>query len=211
MAHKPQISPEREKQLLVLIQRGDRGALGELLGAFHKRVYHVCLRMVSHADDAAELTQETMLRAMSHIDGFQSNSKFSTWLLRIAMNLCISHLRRGRLRQAVSLDGGADGPGDQATSLKAMIASNRELPPHESVEVREQIDQVNAALGRIDPTLRSVILLRDLQGMDYQQIAEVLSVPVGTIKSRLFRARLALRQAMDGKAGRAAREAEDVS
>jgi RNA polymerase sigma-70 factor (ECF subfamily) len=207
MAHKPLLSIEREKQLLAMVQRGDRGALGELLGAYHKRVYHVCLRMVGHAEDAAELTQETMLRAMTHVDGFQANSKFSTWLLRIAMNLSISHLRRGKLRHTTSLDVPVD-TSDQASTLKAMIASDREPSAHQSVELREQIDRMTAALGRIEPTLRSVILLRDLQGMDYQHIAEVLSVPVGTVKSRLFRARLALRQAMDGRSPRATRDNE---
>ena len=198
MAPKSPISPEREKQLVQMVQRGDRGSLGELLGAYHRRVYHVCLRMVGNVEDAAELTQEVMLRAVQHADGFQAQSKFSTWLLRIAMNLSVSHLRRGKLRNSLSLE---DNYGSEhASPLKSMIASDREPLPVQSVQVKEQVDQLMQALGLLEPMLKSVILLRDLQGMDYQQMAEVLGVPVGTIKSRLFRARLALRQAIDGKA-----------
>lgn len=197
MARNPLLSPERERQLVALVQRGDRGALGELLGAYHKRVYHVCLRMVSGAEDAADLTQEALLRAVKHIDGFRGGSSFSTWLLRIAMNLCISHLRRGKLRGAVSLEHEIGG-GDQSTPLRNLIASQREPNPAQSVQLDEQIRLLNAALDSLDPPLRSIILLRDLQGMDYQQIAEVLSVPVGTVKSRLFRARLVLRRVLEG-------------
>jgi len=199
MARNPVISPERERQLVDQIQSGDRGALGELLGAYNKRVYHVCLRMVRHADDAADLTQEVLLRAVKHIDGFRQGSRFSTWLLRIAMNLCISHMRRGRVRQTVSLETETSGgPENQATPLRNLIASEREPGPSAGVEREEQIELLHAALETLDAPLRAVILLRDLQGMDYQQIAETLSVPVGTVKSRLFRARLALRKALDG-------------
>ena len=196
MAQKAPLTPERESKLMQMVLRGDRGALGELLNAYHKRVYHVCLRMVNHADDAAELTQEVMLKAISHVDSFQGQSKFSTWLLRIAMNLSVSHLRRGKLRNSLSLEDSYSS--EQASPLRNMIASEREPLPAQSVQLKEQVDQLTHALGTLDPALRSVIVLRDLQGADYQQMADVLGVPVGTVKSRLFRARLALRQAIDG-------------
>lgn len=211
MASHPPISPERERQLLRQIQQGDRGALGELLGAYHKRVYHVCLRMVSHTDDAADLAQESLLRAVKHIDTFRHGSRFSTWLLRIAMNLSISHLRKGRGRKTVSLEHavGYDDTSDQAQQLKQMIAQDREPPASASVEMQEQVRRMLAALDGLETPLRSVIILRDLQGMDYQQIAEALGVPVGTVKSRLFRARLALREAMEGGSIQARREVAD--
>lgn len=202
MPRNPILSPERERQLVELTQRGDRGALGELLGAYHKRVYHVCLRMVGGAEDAADLTQETLLRAVKHAEGFRGGSSFSTWLLRIAMNLCISHLRRARLRQTASLDQEIGG-GDQASALKNLIISQREPTPDQRVQQEEQVQSLTASLDAMDPALRSIIVLRDLQGMDYHQIAEVLAVPVGTVKSRLFRARLALRRSLEGTAPRA--------
>lgn len=195
------LSPEREAQLVARVHAGDRGALGELLGAYQRRVYHVCLRMVRSGDDAAELAQETLLRAVQHADSFKGTAKFSTWLLRIAMNLSVSHLRKAKLRNAVSLDGNhASADGEVSRPLKDFVSQSGEPSPHSRVENDEQLDCLTRSLEALEPALRSVILLRDLQGMDYQQIAEVLAVPVGTVKSRLFRGRLALRMAMEAPA-----------
>jgi RNA polymerase sigma-70 factor (ECF subfamily) len=198
MAPQSPLSPERERQLVRQLQSGDRGALGELLGAYHRRVYHQCLRMLSNPDDAAEVTQDALTKAIQHVDGFKGDSRFGTWLFRIAMNVSISHLRRRKVRQAASLDkqASADTGSDQAADLKALLSQRREPQPDQSVEQREQVELLMAALDRLEANLKGVILLRDLQGMDYQQIADVMGVPVGTIKSRLFRARLALREAM---------------
>lgn len=198
MGREPQPSPEREARLIADVQRGDRGALGELLGAYERRVYHVCLRMVGSADDAAELTQEALLRAIQHSENFKGEAKFSTWLMRIAMNLCITHLRKSKVRGSLSLDHtGPSGDGEASPPLKDLVSQNHEPSPDSRVQESEQLDRLARAVERLDPDLRGVILLRDLQGMEYQQVAEVLSVPVGTVKSRLFRARLALRTAME--------------
>ena len=193
----PPLSVERERQLVTLVQRGDRGAMGELLWAYHKRIYHTCLRMVGNASDAADLAQDTFMKAVQHVDSFEGGSRFSTWLFRIAVNVSISHLRKAKLRRSASLDQDTAGDGDdQASPLKTIIASDREPAAEQRVENSEQVERLLEALETLDYNLRSVIVLRDLQGMDYQEIAEVLAVPVGTVKSRLFRARLALRQAV---------------
>ena len=203
MPHHPPLSPKREKQLIAHVRQGDQGALGELLGAYHRQVYHVCLRMVSHAEDAADVTQDTLAKAVEHIDSFKGDSKLSTWLYRIAMNLSISHLRKRKVRQAASLDAavpaGAADNGDQAASLKSIMIDGREPTPDQRVEMDEQVDLLHEAIGRLEEGLRAVILLRDLQDMDYQQLADVMGIPVGTVKSRLFRARLALRQELSKK------------
>lgn len=200
------LDSQRERQLVERIQGGDRAALGPLLEAHQRRVYHVCLRMVGNPDDAAELTQEALLRAIDHIDGFEKSSRFGTWLMRIAMNLCISHHRKARLRVAASLDAARDGRGDGGPppALKEVMASHREHSPELGVEYREQVARLHAAMDSLDPTLRGILLLRDLQGMDYQQVARALDIPVGTVKSRLFRARLALREALEDRTPRAA-------
>jgi len=203
MTSPPPMNAKRERQLLEQLRQGDQAALGELLGAHQKQVYHVCLRMVSNPDDAAELAQDVLLRAVQHIDEFRSGSKVGTWLVRIAMNLSISHLRRRKVRRAASLEsevGGADG-GDQARELKQMIADGREPQPHDRVEQDEQVGRLLESVDRLDESLKSVIVLRDFEQMDYQGMAEVLGVPVGTVKSRLFRARLALRMDLSGSAG----------
>ena len=206
MAHQPPLSEKREAQLIDLARAGDRGAMGELLTAYHRQVYHVCLRMVSHAEDAADLTQDTLLKAAKNLDSFRGGSRFRTWLFRIAMNQSISHLRKRKVRMTVSLDqpvesdGGLEGT--QAGQLRSMIAEDREPGPDQSVETNEQIAIVLAAVDRLDESLKAVILLRDLQDMDYQQIADVLNIPVGTVKSRLFQARLALRAELAQREGK---------
>ncbi len=192
MTDTSKLTPEREKQLVHKVQRGDRGALGELLAAYHKRIYHQCLRMIGNSDDAAEITQDAMMKAVQHVDGFHAKSRFSTWLFRIAMNLAISHLRRAKVRRAMSLDDNTKL--NQATPLKAIIASNREQNPQQCVENNEQHGLLLDAVSQLDVSLRAVILLRDLQDMDYKSISDVLGLPIGTVKSRLFRARLSLRQ-----------------
>lgn len=199
MAKNHPLSPERERQLVGQVRQGSRGALGELLGAYHRPVYHQCLRMLGNAEDAADVAQDALLKAATHVDSFKGDSRFGTWLYRIVMNLSISHLRKRKVRQAVSLDMEMAGGQDQASSLKGMIEQRREPTPESRVETQEQVGQVMAALQQLDVTLRSVILLRDLQDMDYQEIADVVGVPIGTVKSRLFRARVALRQALAGR------------
>lgn len=191
-----------EKELLGRIRRGDQAALGQLLQNYHKRLYNVCLRMVSNRDDAAEATQEAMLKIVQHIDHFRGDAQLSTWMIRIAMNQATTLLRRRRVRQSVSLDQGANpggNPGagaadDQARALRLHLADSREPSPQQRVQQKETHAQLHTALGLLEEDFRAVLVLRDLQEMDYQQISEVLDLPMGTVKSRLFRARLALRQ-----------------
>lgn len=197
-----QADRDDEQRLVEAATGGDGAALGELLSRYRQRLYNVVLRMVSHRDDAAELTQEAMLRIIEHISDFRGSSNIYTWMARIAMNLSISHLRKRRVRRAVSLDAEA-GQGDQAQPLRDRLADEREPGPAQSVQKKQMIEQLHAALGRLDETFRGVLVLRDIEQMSYQQIAAVLETAEGTVKSRLFRARLALRQEMrqlDGEA-----------
>ncbi|MEL7089948.1 MAG: sigma-70 family RNA polymerase sigma factor [Planctomycetota bacterium] len=205
------MNPPEEHALLERVRRGDRSALGELLRAHERRIYHVCLRMVSHPDDAAELTQDVMVKVVQKIDDFRGDAKLSTWMTRIAMNLSISHLRKRRLRQTASLNTPAPGicPTVGRTSRKAgsisgggggggeRLADTREPGPAACVEQGEMLDQLQHAIAELDDDQRAVLVLRDIEQLDYQQIGETLDLPVGTVKSRLFRARLALRQKMN--------------
>jgi RNA polymerase sigma-70 factor (ECF subfamily) len=187
-----------EKAILDAARRGDSSALGRLLEAYQQRIFNTCLRMLTNRDDAAEVAQETMLKVVQHIGDFNGQSEVGTWITRIAMNLSISQLRKRKLRHTTSLDGGngsngASSDDDQALALKNELADRREPSPDSSVQHKEMIAHLQAALGRVDDDFRAVLVLRDIDEMDYQQIAEVLAIPVGTVKSRLFRARLALR------------------
>lgn len=187
--------PESDETLLVeKARRGDAEALGDLLVRHQRRIYNVCLRMVSNRDDAAELAQDAMLKIVQHIDDFHGKSRIGTWMIRIAMNLSISHLRKRKLRKAASLESAAD---VDATTLRQQLADSREPGPDQRVQQSEQADRLHAALGRIDADFRAVLVLRDLDLMDYKAIAETLGIPVGTVKSRLFRGRLALREQLE--------------
>jgi RNA polymerase sigma-70 factor (ECF subfamily) len=189
--------------LLERVQRGDRAALGRLLQRHQPRVYHVCLGMVRHRDDAAELAQDVLVKLVQHIEDFRGEAKLSTWLTRVAMNACISHLRKAKLRTTVSLDlppgswGGASGSDSDRSGLGSRLDAadhgRAEPTPDRRVEQEEDLGRLRAALGELDPDHRAVIVLRDLEQLDYAGIAEALELPVGTVKSRLFRAREALR------------------
>ena len=185
-----------ERQLVDDISRGDRAALGQALNLHQHRLYNIVRRMVGHREDAAEITQETMLKIVEHIDDFRGHSSILTWMTRIAMNQSISYLRKRRSRHTVSLE--ADRPGNRGRSsaLRTQLPDEREPGPVESVQKREMTQLLKIAISRLDDDFRSVLVLRDIDQMDYRQIGEVLDIPAGTVKSRLFRARLALRHQM---------------
>jgi RNA polymerase sigma-70 factor, ECF subfamily len=194
------MTPSPEQALLAKAKKGDPQAMGELLLAYQDRLYNVCLRMLSHPDDAAEVCQDVLLKIIQGIGKFRGESGLATWMTRIAMNQSISHLRRRRLRRTVSLDqpGRSDnGPDDQASALRHQIQDTREPGPDQCVQDTEMLSRLKQAIGHLDDDFRAVLVLRDIQQMDYAQIGKTLDVPVGTVKSRLFRARLALRQEMD--------------
>ena len=146
-----------------------------------------------------ELTQEAFTRALVKIETFRGDSAPYTWLFRIAVNLAISQLRKIKRHRVFSLSApgrngnGQHGTEDQASSLVDRMASPTAARPQDDLEDREQGEQVMAALGRLDAEYRAVLVMRDIEGFDYQQMADVLGLPLGTLKSRLFRARLALR------------------
>ena len=184
--------------LIEQVQDGDRAALGRLLEMHQDRLYNIALRMVSNRDDAAEVTQDAMVKIIQHIDSYRSEAQITTWMTRIVMNQAITRLRRRKLRDHASLDSvrPASNDGDQAASLRSVLADTREPVAEQSVEEKEMIERLLAAIERLDTDFRAVLVLRDLEEMDYQQIADTLEIKVGTVKSRLFRARLALRQEM---------------
>jgi len=194
--------PQTEEQLVAAARKGDQSALGELLMNYQNRLYNVSLRMVNNRDDAAEITQDAMLKVVEHIGNFDGKSKLSTWMIRITMNQSISFLRKRKLRKTASLDVtyssssayGGSTSGDSGARLGDAIQDQQEPSPDQRVQTDEMVQQLQLAMDRIDEDFKSVLVLRDINAMDYKQISEVLSVPVGTVKSRLFRARLALRQ-----------------
>jgi len=184
--------------LVERVRAGQTQAFGLLVERYQDRVFNLALRMCSHRLDAEELAQEAFLKALERIDQFKGNSKFYTWLFRIAANLAISHRRRRRRLRFLSLTR-RDGDGDAADPPPVEVVQRREPPPEQAAMAAETRGLVAEALEQLDETFRLVLVLRDMQDMGYAEIAEVLSVPVGTVKSRLYRARCMLRAQLDGK------------
>ncbi len=193
----------REAEWLRKAQKGDRAAYGQIVVAYQDRLYNAVLRVVGDHEEARELTQEAFTRGLMKLDSFRGDASPYTWLFRIAVNLAISQLRKVHRHRVFSLsssngNGRHDTSDDQASNLMDALARDRaQLPPQE-LERREQNEQVLAALGRLDAEYRAVLVMRDIEGFDYQQMADVLDLPLGTLKSRLFRARLALRDELKG-------------
>ena len=190
--------------MLQRAQAGDRGAYGQIVVLYQDRLYNAVLRLVGDREEARELTQEAFTRGLMKLDTFRGDASPYTWLFRIAVNLAISQLRKVQRQRVFSLDrpstngngrfrddGGGD---DQASGLIDRVAQDSAEPgPPARVEDRERDEAVLTALGRLDAEYRAVLVMRDIEGFDYQQMADVLGLPLGTLKSRLFRARLALR------------------
>lgn len=176
-----------------------RAALGSLISRYQDRLFAICLRMVNaDRDVAADLTQDALLKIIQGLSGYDGRSAFSTWAIRVTMNVCLSYLRSSRVRRHSSLDEPrAIGP-DVRGVFGDTLEQQRELSGAESVELQERRRRVAAGLASLEPEQRGVLVLRDVQGLEYDQIADVLQVPVGTVKSRLFRARLALRDSIEG-------------
>ena len=192
----------QELALLDAWRHGDSSAMSTLLRGYQARVYAVCFRMLRSADEASDLTQESLVRILEGLHTYDGRSQLSTWIIRVAMNCCLSHLRKQKLRRHASLDDFGQRSGSWA-SLGAALPAHEDAEPSgvRGVERSEQRIAVVRALARLDAEARAIVVLRDTQGLEYQQIGEVLGIPVGTVKSRLFRARAALRALTEQELG----------
>ena len=184
--------PERDEEmrLVELARQGDPEAFGKLVDRYHRRVYGIVYRMCG-PDDAEDLTQEIFLKALAALRSFQfqGNASFRTWLYRIAVNASINELRRRKRRRAVegpSLDTPVN---TEDGSVERDIADEHELAPAEEVERSETQRMVHEVLARMRPQHRLVLTLVDLENMEYREAATLLKCPLGTLKSRVARAR----------------------
>jgi RNA polymerase sigma-70 factor (ECF subfamily) len=185
----------------VLVEKwrhGDSMAIERLIGKYQGRIYNVILKICVNPDDAAELTQDTFVKIIENIDKFENRSGFYTWAFRIAVNLTLNYRKRRSIAGFSSLDAPVSGGDEQAgRTLAAVLLDDKTPDPSEVAENRELCELVQKALGKLENEHRTVIVLRDIEGMDYAQIAEVLAMELGTVKSRLSRARAALRQILE--------------
>lgn len=179
------IMESREEKLISKAAAGDGAAFSELMTMHEKRMYAVALRMCANREDAQDCLQDAMLRVYRSIGGFKGQSSFSTWVYRITMNTCLDELRRRKTRNASSLDTMLEG---------GWSPTDGENGPEKQAVASEQRRVLNSAIAELPEDMRSAIVLRDVQGFSYEEIAEMLEVNIGTIKSRISRGREKLRQ-----------------
>jgi RNA polymerase sigma-70 factor (ECF subfamily) len=183
-------------QQVVLIARGGReAAYRELIRRYERPVFALLFRMVRDRELAEDLSQETFVKALNAIDSYRPEFKFSSWIFKIANNAAIDHLRRREL-DTLSLDGSPHAETPEAMQATALQIGMRQESPLEAVEARELGSAIEAAIGRLRPEYRSCILLRHVEGRAYEEIAEILSLPLGTVKTYIHRARNELRLAL---------------
>jgi RNA polymerase sigma-70 factor (ECF subfamily) len=185
----------------VLIQRcrrGDSEATERLILRYQNRVYNIIFRMCGNADDAAELTQDTFVKVIENIDRFAGKSSFYTWIFRIAVNITLNFCKRRTKVTYQSLDIEQQDQNWQATALLKKFLSDETSPdPALVAQNKELLRLLQESLTELDEPHRAVIVLRDIEQMTYDQIAKVLNLEMGTVKSRLNRARCNLRELLE--------------
>ena len=173
-----------ERELIARLQRRDETAFEELIRLYEKKVYTLCARMCGNAEDAEEAAQDTFLALWRGIGSFRQESLLSTWIYRLASNACIDLLRRGKRNvSGPSLD-------DEETLLDAADPAPQ---PHEEAERRELHRQLREGLMALPEDYRAILLLREVEGLSYSEIAEATRLELGTVKSRISRGRTLLR------------------
>ena len=174
-----------ENRLIQRAAAGDAEAFNALMGMHERRMYAVALRMCANPEDAQDCLQEAMIRVYRAIAGFKAQSSFSTWVYRITMNTCLDELRRRKNRPNTSLDDLVDA---------GWSPSDGEDTPEKHMLRREAQALLQRFIGELPEDMRAAVVLRDVQGFSYDEIAEMLDTNVGTIKSRISRGREKLRE-----------------
>jgi RNA polymerase sigma-70 factor (ECF subfamily) len=179
-------------------QSGDSAALERLIIKYKDRIYNAILRICNNRDTAAELCQDVFIKVIENAERFQGKSSFYTWAFRIAVNVALNYCRRQNVRKAVSLEAGTGGDYEQAkAALRNYLTDEGASDPAAVAQSKEQIELLAEAINELDEDQRAVLVLRDIEGMNYTQIAKVIEIELGTVKSRLSRARANLREKLE--------------
>jgi len=170
---------------------GNSAAFGELVRRHQDRLYNTIFRLVDNHEDAYDVVQDAFLAAYQSLDSFKGDSLFFTWLYRIAVNTAISFKRKKRVMVRIDTTGTGSQP------VIEPFDQSQETRPGHALEQAEQEQRVQQALARVSTEHRTVLILKDMEGQKYEDMAEMLGVPIGTIRSRLHRARLELREILE--------------
>ncbi|WAA09384.1 RNA polymerase sigma factor SigW [Fervidibacillus albus] len=171
------------------VLKGDQNAFGEIIELYKDKVYQICYRMLGNSFEAEDCTQEAFIRAYINIDRYHIDRKFSTWLFRIATNLCIDRIRKKK--PDYYLD--AEVAGTDGLTLYSQIPS-KGLPPDKKVESMELQDHIQREILNLPEKYRTVIILKYIEELSLNEISEILDIPLGTVKTRIHRGREALRK-----------------
>jgi RNA polymerase sigma-70 factor (ECF subfamily) len=185
-----------DADVVALALEGREAAHRELIKRYERPVFSLVFRMVRDRELAEDLTQDTFVKVLSHLDRYRADFKFSSWLFKIANNVAIDHLRRRQL-DTVSMDGSPNAvSADAVESTRFDVADDAENALDE-MEARELGSAIERAIARLRPEYRSCIMLRHVEGRSYEEIASTLDLPLGTVKTYIHRARHELRRALE--------------
>jgi RNA polymerase sigma-70 factor (ECF subfamily) len=189
-AESGQAGVEEESSVLALARQGDTKAFSELIRRYEAKIYRLALHITQNREDAEDVLQETFLKSYEHLDQFQGNSKFYTWIVRIAVNQALMKLRKRKTDRSVSIDEGIDTGED---TVVREIAAWDETP--EQRYSREELGEIlDNAVQSLAAPYRTVFILRDIEELSTEETAEALDLSIPAVKSRLLRARLQLRE-----------------
>ena len=178
------MTPEHEKHCIERVLKGDANAFEHLVHAYEKTVYNLALRTLGNREDAEDVTQEAFLKAYRSLDSFRGDSKFSVWLYRIVSNLCLDLLRSRQRKPVQSLT-----VEDDDGEIGELEISDEHFSPEKLLDRKLTRESVQRGLSALPDDARQILLLRELQGMSYEEIGQALDLEPGTVKSRSFRAR----------------------
>jgi RNA polymerase sigma-70 factor (ECF subfamily) len=189
-----------DREVVANCQKGDVEAFGALVEKYQKKMLNVAYRMIGDYQEACEATQEAFLSAYRGIGKFRGEAAFSTWMTGIVLNQARNRLKQMRTRsrhESVSLDD----PAEMQRGPVSREAASGDCSAAEELERKETARVVQECIGALDPDFREVVVLREIQGYSYEEIGDILKVPAGTVKSRLFRAREILRDTLKKRMG----------
>lgn len=189
------LSLAADQQVVAWAQDGDEAAFRELIRRYQRPIFSIIYRMVGDRELAEDLAQETFIKVLNAIDSYRPEHKFSSWIFKIANNAAIDHLRRREL-DTLSLDGAPDALTTSRQEATALQVRDRTESPLDELEARELGSHIERAIARLRPEYRSCIMLRHVEGRAYEEIAEILGLPLGTVKTYIHRARAELRAAL---------------
>jgi RNA polymerase sigma-70 factor (ECF subfamily) len=192
---RPEWAALSDQDVVLRARSGQEAAYRELIRRYERPVFALLFRMVRDRELAEDLAQETFVKALNAIESYRPEFKFSSWIFKIANNAAIDHLRRREL-DTLSLDGSPHAETPEAMQATALQIGARQESPLDTVEAKELGGAIEIAIGRLRPEYRSCILLRHVEGRAYEEIAEILNLPLGTVKTYIHRARNELRQSL---------------